>query len=299
MSKFKIITFHSYKGGAGRSSTALNTLPYLVKELDANKNSPILLLDMDLDSAGMTYLLNKEKHFQDCNYDIKDFLVGEEKWSVEPTAKLEDHPLYKKFVPVGEELGVENEAVVLLGVNDDTTLDNNQMTSTKDEIFNKLSQFCRKNNIKAVVIDSSTGDQFSAILSIKAAKLVVHCIRVTKQFRIGSFNYLKRLKKLNTDKKIILLPTVVPTTDREIDNISQRKIVVEDILKRIKVFELDNVINDFIDLDQLGINEVERFKWKEGVLYKIEKEMELIDDEKEASKRYLKLAQLIKAVDNE
>jgi len=207
----EIITFYSYKGGSGRSSTTLNTLPYLVNVLEANKNSPILLLDMDLDSAGMTYLLELDKHFQNKDiYDIKDFLKGEESWSENPAPCLKEHGLYKKFVPVGEKLGVENEAVVFLGIDDSKNIDNNEMTGTKEEVFNKLRRFCRKNNFSAVVIDSSAGDQFSALLSIQTATLVVHCLRATTQFRIGSFNYLYRLKEKSIDKQIILLPTVVP-----------------------------------------------------------------------------------------
>ena len=102
----EVITFYSYKGGAGRSSTALNTLPYLVETLEADKKSPILLLDMDLDSAGMTYLLELDKHFQDNNqnksvFDMKDFLKGTESWPDGIAPNLGEHILYKKFVPVG------------------------------------------------------------------------------------------------------------------------------------------------------------------------------------------------------
>ncbi|MCX4287019.1 MAG: hypothetical protein OSJ68_06990, partial [Clostridia bacterium] len=97
----KTITFFSYKGGAGRSSTALNTLPFLVKELNADAKHPVLLLDMDLDSAGMTYLLGCDKFFQK-NYDVKKFLLNEEKWSSEQTDDLAHHPLLKHFLPVGE-----------------------------------------------------------------------------------------------------------------------------------------------------------------------------------------------------
>ncbi len=296
----EIVTFYSYKGGAGRSSTTLNTLPYLVKVLEADKKSPILLLDMDLDSAGMTYLLDLDKHFQDSSvYDIKDFLRGEENWSENPASSLSEHTLYQKFVPVGDKLGVENEAVMFLGVDDGKKIDNSEMTGAKEEVFNKLRRFCRKNNFSAVVIDSSAGDQYSALLSIQAASLVVHCLRATTQFRIGSFNYLYRLKEESIDKKIVLLPTVVPAQDKVIDGTPQRQAAVDDMLKRIKELNLKNVRTDFVEYEKLGINEVERFKWREGVLYKIGKEQPLTKDEEEATGRYSKLAQVIAAGDYE
>jgi len=291
------ITFYSYKGGAGRSSTALNTLPYLVEALEANEKSPILVLDMDLDSAGMTYLFELDTHFQDRNqnktvYDIKDFLRGAQVWPDIVAPVLEEHELYKKFVPVGEKLGVENKAVLFLGVDDRDRIDNNEMDGPNEERLGNLCTFCKKNNFSAVVIDSSAGEQFSAILSMKVATTVVQCMRVTWQFRIGTFNYLERLKEKNTDKEIILLPTVVPN-DREIDGILQLQSTIDDVIERINVFQLENINTDFIRIEQFGINEVERFKWKEEVLYKIAKEHALEEDEDKATKRYLKLAQLI------
>ena len=45
--------------------------------------------------------------------------------------------------------------------------------------------------------------------------------------------------------------------------------------------------------DCFGINEVGRFKWKEGVLFKIGQTAELAEDEKEATKRYRKLARVL------
>ena len=48
----KIISFNSYKGGACRTTTCYNTLPFLAKELGATSQQPILVFDVDLDSMG-------------------------------------------------------------------------------------------------------------------------------------------------------------------------------------------------------------------------------------------------------
>jgi cellulose biosynthesis protein BcsQ len=288
----KTITFYSYKGGAGRSSTTLNTLPHLVQSFHATANSPILVLDMDLDSAGMTYLLGLDVHFKD-RYDVKSFLLGEENWSEAPASTLSNHSFYQKFVPVGDILGVENGAVMFLGVDDGKPVDNNQMDGTKEGIFNKLNRFCRKNGIKAVVIDSSAGDQFSAVLSTGAANDIVCCMRPTMQFRIGTFNYLHRLADKNAEKRVVLLPTVVPNTDRLIDDEMQRNKAIANIKERVDDLAIDDICMEFVSEDMFGINEVERFKWKEGVLFKIAIDSELSEDEKEASKRYKKLAYVL------
>ena len=288
----KTITFYSYKGGAGRSSTTLNTLPYLVQAFHATANSPILVLDMDLDSAGMTYLLGLDVHFKD-RYDVKSFLMGDENWSEAPATSLQNHEFYQKFVPVGDILGVENEAVMFLGVDDGKPVDNNQMDGTKEGVFNKLNRFCRKNGVKAVVIDSSAGDQFSAVLSTGAANDIVCCMRPTMQFRIGTFNYLHRLAEKTSEKRVVLLPTVVPNLDKEIDGETQRTKAINNITDRVEDLAIDDVCMEFVSEELFGINEVERFKWKEGVLYKIGLDSELSQDEKEATKRYKKLANVL------
>lgn len=288
----KTITFYSYKGGAGRSSTTLNTLPYLVESMKASKESPILVLDMDLDSAGMTYLLGMDVHFKD-RYDVKSFLMGDENWSEAPAQTLSEHGFYQKFAPVGDVLGVENEAVMFLGVDDAKLVDNNQMDGTKEDVFNKLRRFCRKNGVKAVVIDSSAGDQFSAVLSTGAANDIVCCMRPTMQFRIGTFNYLHRLAEKTSEKRVVLLPTVVPKLDKEIDGEMQRLKSIENITERVDDLDINDVCMAFVSEEMFGINEVERFKWKEGVLYKIGKNSALSDDEVEASRRYKKLARIL------
>ena len=45
--------------------------------------------------------------------------------------------------------------------------------------------------------------------------------------------------------------------------------------------------------DMFGINEVKRFKWKEGILFKLRNETEITADEETALKRYRKLAKIV------
>ncbi|MCL2218337.1 MAG: hypothetical protein FWB94_00400 [Chitinispirillia bacterium] len=292
----EVVTFFSYKGGAGRSSTALNTLPHLFDVLEASKNAPILLMDMDLDSAGMTYLLEKDEYFKDKDvWDVKQFLKSEDSLLEldSPATNLEDHEFYKKLVPVGEMLGVENEAVLFLGVDDREPVDIEQYSCHQGDKWRDLRTFCNNNNFKAIVLDSAAGTQYVAKLAVTAATLLVSCLRATTQFRIGTFNYLRKLMADHPRKKVILLPTVIPE-DRMINDKSQYQTTVEDITRKISIFKLQNVNVDFVDVECLGINEVERFKWLEGVLYKMEQERKLLPDEQIAAQRYRKLAETIK-----
>ena len=55
----RTFSFYSYKGGSGRTTTLLNTVRFLVDELGATPEKPILLVDADLESAGMTFYFNR------------------------------------------------------------------------------------------------------------------------------------------------------------------------------------------------------------------------------------------------
>ena len=57
-------TFYSYKGGSGRSTTLLNTVKCLIKDLDADPEHPILVVDADLESAGLTYYFGFQDKFK-------------------------------------------------------------------------------------------------------------------------------------------------------------------------------------------------------------------------------------------
>lgn len=63
--KRRAITFYSYKGGSGRSTTLVNTALHLMKEelLDVTPSTPLLIVDTDIESAGLTYFFGCEKRF--------------------------------------------------------------------------------------------------------------------------------------------------------------------------------------------------------------------------------------------
>lgn len=52
-----VITFYSFKGGAGRTVCTANFTAAFAKQIGASKDAQVLLVDMDLDSAGMTMML--------------------------------------------------------------------------------------------------------------------------------------------------------------------------------------------------------------------------------------------------
>lgn len=289
---FRSVSFYSFKGGAGRSTTCLNTIPYIFEIGEASAEHPIVLLDVDLDSAGMTYLLEQENFFHE-NYDIKEFLKGDNDLSVPVDNGLKNHPFYQKLVPVGNKFGIDdNDAVMFLGINDRMKLGNNDFSGEKDELFNKLRKFCKNNGISALAFDTPTGDQITAKFSLKASNCVVCCMKNTMQFRKGTFNYLKRIAAEIDIDSLVIFPTVVPK-DLELDGVSQMDDSINSIKQSIQDLSFEDINTEFVKREMFGINEIERFKWKEDILYKLEKKGELRDDEKEGIKRYKKLAEIV------
>ncbi len=291
----KKITFHSYKGGSGRSSTTLNTLPYIAELLGADAKHPILLLDTDIDSAGMTYLLDKADYFAR-NPDVKSFLKGEITWRPRHTDDYKNHALLSNFVSVGEYFGIENDAVLFLGVNDEMDIDNKEIDGTSQDLLNRLAIFADNNeDICAIIMDSASGEQTVANFATGFADTIVCCMRPTLQFRMGTFRFLSHLARDEVSSRIVVLPTVVPTKDIEIDGVYQR----EEALNKIRwgVGNLNgrlDIDDTFIQEECFGINEVQRFKWLEGVLYKLEKSGKLVEsDEKLAATRYQRLANIL------
>lgn len=299
-----ITTFFSYKGGAGRSTTCLNSIPLLALCSNADSEHPILLLDTDIDSAGMTYLLDQQNHFGDTDHDVKGFLSNKENlFTTSHSSSIKDDLFYKWFVPVGNKLGLkQNDTIMFLGVNDHSSVNKDSIIASRAQAMKFLRDFANKYIIPHVVLDSAAGDQESAKLSIHQSNKIVFCMRPTKQFRTGTFRYLFTLNeetgKTSRKKEIILLPTVIPA-DSTINGESQIEAAISDINSRCK--ELTNlfIVKEFVETKlKFGINEVTRFKWQEGVLYHLnekakKEDKSLSEDEIVALDRYRKLASLI------
>ena len=83
MQDTKCYTFYSYKGGSGRSTTAMNTVYHLISKLGASSDNPILVVDVDLESAGLTFYFNQEGRFMsaselgDAAFDTTCILGGQ------------------------------------------------------------------------------------------------------------------------------------------------------------------------------------------------------------------------------
>lgn len=293
------ISFFSYKGGAGRSSVAYNTIPLIAKKLGASADHPVIVIDMDIDSAGMTFLLKKESESdKKGSYMVHELLSGVIPGvrDVPEEIPLKEHALFRSLMPVGHEYGVEDdESILFIGAEPGAGIDG---TDTYDRAGNPLARFqklCKLYGCKAIIFDTPTGDQLTARWSLSVSNKIVCCMRITKQFTVGTINYLVRKGPTYEDKTFYIVPNAVPqesiTVDGEVYSIdTTRENIKNNIARNKDKFGSNNINQDMIDGYNFGIPEVKRFKIKEGILYKLK---ELQPDEKVALDCYSKLCDII------
>ena len=278
-------TFFSYKGGSGRTTTLFNTLPFLAKELNATKDNPIVIFDMDYRSAGITILFNKQEIYKVESDDDPIDIEGKKR-SIQYLLEKEDvavddlKDFKRKFAePVGHIIGLEdNDSVLIVGANLD--LKNNEPDRKKAGVaIRAYAEFLAEEGVSCIVYDSPSGTQISAEVSVANSKVIVCCMRPSYQFRETTLDYLDSFIEdyyYTTKKSVVLLTTAVPQKDISVGGEYQISKAYVDIIQRINFFNavaFDNnpkrlATNPIIDTamieeENMGIPEIERFKWSE------------------------------------
>ncbi len=304
----KTISFFSYKGGAGRSTLAYNVIPVLANEhIFPTAEAPIIVVDTDVDSCGMSYLLKAEKKVTDTN--CIQHLLGAP-FDSQPINSIMDHPFISQLIPVGNAYGYEeDEAILLLPAKDNKNIGkdakNNYAENGSFSYMESLSSFlevCDDAGIPAVIFDSSVGNTALANISNEAATIIVCVMRPTIQFVNGTRRYLLGVendeKMFSSDKHIVVVPNVIPQNDVVINNLHYPDAAISKIRIDFSTDFEDSIMHnyhlDMLDPDEFGIPAVNRFMWVEDVLYT---KRDLNENEKVALQRYKKLARIINEID--
>lgn len=303
----KIVSYFSYKGGAGRTTLAYNTIPLLLNNhIKPTKEAPVILMDMDIDSCGMSYLLNIPAD-QIANNRCVQYLLGED-FDYDDCDNISDTPVLKDMFPVGNKLGyADNEAVLFLPAKDLRNVhskksDNYNLEKAQERI-GLFIEVCEDLGVPAILLDSAVGHQAAALLANRIADTIVCCMRPTTQFVEGTFRYLEKQDANDATipgrKKCVLVPNVVPQETTWIDD-HEYPLYAYDTMHRIFDPLTKNrgsnanwqyntaMLND--GAEEFGIPAVASFMWREGQLY-TQKTLE--PDEKLALERYEKLAGII------
>jgi len=303
----KRISFFSYKGGAGRTTLVYNQIPLLANKMQATAQNPIILVDMDIDSAGLTFLIKdaSEELFRDY-YETQDLLSGRIKGSTETPDDIEigKHPLFSIMIPAGHVFGLnDNKSVLFVAAKPGGNIEGNVVNFDKaGNPVDRFQRLCKTYGCKAVILDTPTGDQLTARWSLSISDIIVCCTRISFQFIRGTFDFLKRKETEFEGKTYILVPNAVPNDRVMIDGkeydygIKKREIIDSGTVKDTAGnANADDSWNNKIELGMLdethfGIPEVKRFKLQESILWKFK---ELEEDEKQALECYNHLCNLI------
>ena len=288
------VSFFSYKGGAGRTSVLYNTLPYLAERLKATETEPIIVLDLDLDSKGLTYLANRVSNINTVLV-LKGDMVN-----LRSAAPLLDHPFFKELSPIGADLGLQpslDRSILFVSApqfNNQNYLGERTNYDGGNASLQPLMRLCMNYKCKAIVIDTPTGDQLASTCALKISNKIVTVMRITKQFRKGTEEFLRSEKVANfNNKEFIIVPNAVPDptgTDYNID--SYMREIARFSQDAIQSNSQENRVNlKFVENGMKGINEVNLFKFSEENLKKEAERRKLTNDELKATEMFKLLAE--------
>ena len=299
MSECKFISCFSYKGGAGRSTLAINVVPFLAEMLGATKEHPFVLVDMDIDSCGLTYLFNLDKNERVPTDCVQRWLHPKftQMPNVDEDDEIDDateHAMFRRLFPVGNFFGFEDDrAILCLPANHgDTMGKDTNYDAPPSHHLNAFKSMCR-DVACGVLFDSAVGNQLTANWSNHCANYIMCCMRPTKQFRDGTNHFFDKYDETTRGKKIIIIPNVVPTDELELDGKHYPDYAKNSIIENFS----DNTSKgnntyylDLLEGEKFGVPKIDRFMWHEGVLKTAKNLNEM---EKMALDRYRDIAAII------
>jgi len=274
------VSFYSYKGGSGRSTTAWNTIQQLAEIMEPTPASPFVIVDTDTQSAGATFLYDAAGVFT----PGRKYLSVQKRMVDGPEADYDcaDSDMKGKFFdtmfPIGDFFGLpedDGKSVLLMGA-DVGRLDNTADVEGKNEkvseshmqnFFSGIYEPCVNCDVKALFFDTPSGTQFMAKKSVDLSDIVVCCMRPSRQFRQGTrgqiIDFLEGgIKAKSLKRKYILTPTAVCVDrDQEIDSVQYPMAAYQEIknyfnadrLSEEKSEELKKAFRENVVLDMLEL----------------------------------------------
>lgn len=285
------ISFFSYKGGAGRTSLLYNTLPFLAEKLNASEKEPIIVLDLDLDSKGLSYLVDKTSGINSIQVLRGDSAIG-----FRHLGNISEHPFFSKLVPIGSAVGLDpsmDKSILFVSAHAKDGaehLSENGNYDAQNLTLYTLNRICRNYNCKAIIMDTPAGNQISGECALSISQKIVLTMRITRQFRKGTEEFLKNKSSAFSGKEYIIVPNAVPSTkgtNYDIHNImSNICTLASNALGNSGQLNFKMMQNGYT-----GVNEVNMFKFTEECLYVHSKFRNLTEDETNALSMYRLLAE--------
>ena len=266
----KIFAMYSYKGGAGRTVSAAN-IAYLVAKEEKRK---VLLIDCDLDGSGMQYVLQDK-------YRVPKFAVQDIFGDCVVSNRLDDNFWDNAVAEVDGSNG--NLLFIPSRYAGEDVL---PYTSSMERRWREFKLLAERKDIDCIIIDSASGLQAPATLSLRVSDVILFFMRWSDQFIEGTLRTLKMLEdKLpgGGGPRKILIPSAVPDlreSERFNKEMKRRK-------RRVNI-ELRDRSAEM--LDDSGVPESPLLKWKESILCI---ENDLTEEDKKTLDAYRKISKKV------
>ena len=286
-------SFFSYKGGAGRSSLLYNILPFYAQAIGATNNEPIIVVDLDIDSKGLSYILH-DKEFE-APFNCIQVLRQDESINFDRDEEdITKHPFFLGLEPVGAKVGLDrslNRSILFLTAHstskDNRYLGNLSNFDSDSASLREMNALCEDMHCKSIIMDCPAGFQVTGMLALSISHKIITTMRITKQFRVGTYDFLAEKSKEFAGKEYVIVPNAVPKPE---DTGYDVESIISEIASRTKesIDERCKCNLAMLSNGRLGINEVKMFKFEESNLKYEESEngRTLKPDEMEAVESY-------------
>lgn len=285
----QVISMYSFKGGAGRTVTTANLTPFLAKRLGATPENPLLLMDFDLDSAGLTMMLDLQNEFQESRFGCAQIMRRE----VDLGLIADEQELLKNgMIDVSKHFGLSKGTIRFLGTEIISRYEKGINIEDVGTMMEYLLLICSQNGIGTILIDSAAGRQDTAQMCHQISQVIICCCRMSKQFLEGTSRHLIRFMQECTEGQrfspgIGLLPLAVPIRNSQtaIDMYNMRKSELGYLKTNLHNCQAKPNVKLLTE-----IGEINSFKFLESILCSNDK---LENDEKIAIESYKQVAEEI------
>lgn len=320
----KTICYFSYKGGSGRSSLIYNTIPFLVEKFHADEKHPIIIVDLDIDSAGLSFILKNDalsnenssrittnELISDDNRNSMKSLKIRAQMSHDNITNPSNSAFYNRLERVGSQFGIRsssfiaNDSVLFIPAKPDLNRETKFDCSSNNTLAD-LRDFAEASGCSALIFDMPAGEQVVGKTAFQLSDIVLVCFRITNQHRQGTIDFMRRNVFDVSETKFILVPSAVPDINKPI--MINGGYFNFDVVKQLTISKLkdifiekygnaDSLVTSMFEDGWYGIPEVARFKFEEGILYEIKSRLldgeSLTEDEEKAYKAYEHLSEVI------
>lgn len=203
---------HSFKGGAGRTVTTANVATILAKEMGKR----VLLIDLDLESAGTTVLFNLEREVEDTRTckSVQDILRGEVRTDLAPDQFREAWKNCHREVPLNAAGKITGSLKVM--PSRQRGFDHGERSAFEiadAKAFRDFLDYVREiDEFDLVFVDAPAGIQGPALFGLQFCQHLCEFVRWTRQFTRGAEKFLSDINGIpeNRIQSVLVVPVAVP-----------------------------------------------------------------------------------------